>query len=95
MAGGLTVPNALKYSIILAVCVAVFSIGGAAFFGVAFLSSFIFAAMIGMFIPALLVLVAFLILVGVIPAPWQVRIIGCIALLFLAWFISSLPGGAY
>ena len=92
---GLNVPTALKYSIILAVCVAIFSVGGAAFFGVAFLSSFVFAAMLGLFIPAILVLVAFLVLLGVIPAPWQVRIGGCMVLIVLAWFISSLPGGGF
>lgn len=91
---GLLKGNNIILLLILAVVFAIFSWAGLAIFGVAIVSTAILGAMIGMFIPAILVLVGFLVLIGIVPTPgWQARLGISLVIFVLAWFISSLPGG--
>jgi hypothetical protein len=82
------------FFLVLAVLLAVFSWAGLAIFGVAILSATLVAALIGLFIPAILVGMGLLIFIGIVPTPsFPIRMIAVGVLMFLAWVIASLPGG--
>lgn len=53
----------------------------------------ILGSMIGLFIPALIVMVAFIILIFGLGLAGYMRVLIPVGLLILAWIIASLPGG--
>ncbi|MDW5563216.1 MAG: hypothetical protein SA339_08315 [Methanomassiliicoccus sp.] len=90
MSSAMSLLGSSKLLIVLLVLGAIFSWVGLAFFGVAILSAAIIGALIGIFIPAILILVAFLVLIGIVPTPgWQMRMIISIGLIIVAWIISK------
>lgn len=82
------------YLIVLAVLAAVFSWVGVAFFGVALISGVLVGAFIGVFIPAIMVLVGLVILYMYRSQP-KIAIGAALACFVAAWVLAMMPGGGW
>lgn len=80
------------YLIVLAVLAAVFSWVGLAFFGVSIISAALIGALIGIFIPAIIVLVGLVILYMYRAQP-KVAITAALVCFIAAWIMAMMPGG--
>jgi hypothetical protein len=80
------------YLVIVAVLAAVFSTVGLAFFGITLISAALIGALIGIFIPAILVLVGLIILFMYRGQP-RIGIGAALFCFVVAWVIAMLPGG--
>lgn len=89
--------DGLKYLLILAIIAAVFSTAGVALFGLAAVSAIVVGALIGIFIPAIFVIVGLAVmgftLIGRIP--FIPGTIVTVVMFLVAWVIATLPGGGF